>query len=97
MTWTFTGNTNLSVSITDSVATVSVPNSDWNGTETIVFRATDPGSLWDDDAVTFTVTGVNDAPVVSVIYPIRQLQKDRHLQLLLLIIMCRILITLMHR
>ena len=65
MNWSFSGNTNLSVSITNRVATISVPNSDWNGTETITFRATDPGLLWDDDAAIFTVTGVNDAPVVT--------------------------------
>ena len=65
LNWSFSGNTNLSVSITNRVATISVPNSDWNGTETITFRATDPGLLWDDDAAIFTVTGVNDAPVVT--------------------------------
>ena len=29
------------------------------------FKATDPGRLWDDDAAMFTVTAVNDPPVVS--------------------------------
>ena len=65
ITWTYSGNTQLGVSITARVATITVPNSDWNGSETITFRATDPGSLWDDDAATFTVTGVNDAPVIT--------------------------------
>ena len=65
ITWTYSGNTQLGVSITARVATITVPNSDWNGSETITFRATDPGSLWDDDGATFTVTGVNDAPVIT--------------------------------
>ena len=33
----------------------------WYGSETITFRATDPGGLWDDDPATFTVT-VDNAP-----------------------------------
>ena len=65
MTWSYSGNTDLTVSITDRVATISAPSADWNGAETITFRATDPGLLWDDDPATFTVTAVNDAPVVS--------------------------------
>ena len=65
MTWSYSGNTDLIVSITNRVATISVPNADWNGAETITFRATDPGTLYDEDAATFTVTAVNDAPVVS--------------------------------
>ena len=65
ITWTYSGNTQLGVSIAARVATITIPNSDWNGSETITFRATDPGSLWDDDGATFTVTGVNDAPVMT--------------------------------
>ncbi|NIO76185.1 MAG: hypothetical protein GTN69_09980, partial [Armatimonadetes bacterium] len=65
MVWTYSGNTDLAVDITDRVATISTPGADWNGSETITFRATDPGSLYDEDAATFTVTAVNDTPVVS--------------------------------
>ncbi|MDD4052603.1 MAG: tandem-95 repeat protein, partial [candidate division Zixibacteria bacterium] len=65
MTWTYSGNTSLTVSITDRVATITTPDADWNGAETITFRATDPGSLFAEDAATFTVTATNDAPVVS--------------------------------
>ncbi|UCF12741.1 MAG: tandem-95 repeat protein, partial [Thermoplasmatales archaeon] len=45
------------------VATIGIPNPDWYGSETITFRATDPGGLWDEDSATFTVTNVNDPPV----------------------------------
>ena len=46
MTWTFTGNTELTVSIVNRVATITIPTADWNGAETITFTATDPGALW---------------------------------------------------
>jgi len=65
MTWTYSGNTALTVDITDRVATITIPDVDWNGTETITFRATDPGALFDEDAATFTVNAINDAPVVA--------------------------------
>jgi hypothetical protein len=70
MTWSYSGNSELSVSITDRVATIMTPDADWNGDETITFRATDPGSYWDEDAASFTVTAVNDAPVMSTIEPV---------------------------
>ena len=66
MTWTYSGNTALTVSINASrVATITIPNADWNGAETITFRATDPGALFSSDPATFTVTNVNDAPVIT--------------------------------
>ncbi len=66
MTWTASGQSELSVTIDVSrVATISIPSADWYGSETITFRATDPGLLFDEDAATFTVTNINDAPVVS--------------------------------
>ncbi|UCD18590.1 MAG: hypothetical protein JSV44_06720, partial [Candidatus Zixiibacteriota bacterium] len=65
MTWTATGNTDLTVDITDRVATIGIPDPEWSGSEIITFRATDPGDLFDEDAATFTVTAVNDAPVVT--------------------------------
>jgi PKD repeat protein len=64
MTWTYSGNSSLLVDITNRVATVSAPNPDWFGLETITFAATDPGGLSDLDPATFTLTAVNDAPVV---------------------------------
>ena len=64
--WSYGGNTALTVEFSDSrVATITVPSAGWNGSETITFTATDPGSLSDSDDATFTVTAVNDAPVVS--------------------------------
>jgi VCBS repeat-containing protein len=65
MTWTYSGNVELIVSIVNRVATITTPNADWYGSETITFRATDPGGLWDEDPATFTVTPVNDPPVAN--------------------------------
>ncbi|MCB9059806.1 MAG: tandem-95 repeat protein [Calditrichae bacterium] len=65
MTWTYSGNTSLGVSIVNRVATITTPNADWNGAETITFTATDPGNLSDSDAATFTVNAINDAPVIA--------------------------------
>lgn len=65
MTWTFTGNVNIIVSIdANNVVTFTAP-ANWFGQETITFRATDLGGLWDEDATIVTVTSVNDPPVVS--------------------------------
>ena len=64
MTWTYSGNIDLTVSIDASwVATIGIPSAEWSGAETITFRATDPGSLYGENQATFTVTAVNDAPV----------------------------------
>ncbi len=67
MTWTSAGSTSLTVSIVGRVATITIPDENWNGSETITFRAADPGGLWDEDAVIFTVNSVNDPPVLDLI------------------------------
>jgi hypothetical protein len=41
ITWTATGQSAISVSIADRVATLTV-DPEWNGNETIIFTATDP-------------------------------------------------------
>ncbi|KPK77632.1 MAG: hypothetical protein AMJ89_02095, partial [candidate division Zixibacteria bacterium SM23_73] len=65
MIWTHWGESELLVDITDRVVTITVPNPEWNGAETIWFKACDPGGLCDSNEATFTVTAVNDTPVVS--------------------------------
>jgi len=68
MVWTFTGNTDLQVNISNSrIATITAPNPDWNGAETISFTATDPNNLADSDNALFKITAVNDGPVLSII------------------------------
>lgn len=64
--WSYTGTSELTVSIDAArIATISIPDADWNGSETITFRATDPNALYGEDAANFTVASVNDAPVVG--------------------------------
>ncbi len=65
MTWTHRGEVELSVDITDGVAAIAVLDSEWNGSETVWFKACDPGGLCDSNQATFTVTAANDPPVVS--------------------------------
>jgi len=66
LTWTATGQTDLNVDITGRVATITM-DADWNGSETITFQAADPDGEVGSDQATFTVTAVNDAPVISII------------------------------
>jgi len=68
--WTFSGNENLTVSITDQEATIEAKLADWFGSETITFKATDEEGLSASVEVTFTVEEVpaeNSAPSVSEI------------------------------
>ncbi|MFH1849040.1 MAG: Ig-like domain-containing protein [archaeon] len=65
LAWTATGAGELSVSIVNHVATINIPNPDWHGSETITFTATDPVGASGSDSAVFTVTSVNDPPVVS--------------------------------
>ncbi len=65
VTWSNSGNTNLTVSINqENVATVTYP-ANWTGSETITFTATDSGNLSDSDSALFQVNNVNHAPVLQ--------------------------------
>jgi hypothetical protein len=59
ITWSYLGNSDLTIDITDRVATITYLV-DWTGSETITFTAEDTGGLTDSDDATFTV---NPAPV----------------------------------
>jgi hypothetical protein len=65
LTWTASGQTDLSIDISGRVATITMSDGDWNGNETITFQAEDPDGGTDSDQATFTVTPVNDPPDVS--------------------------------
>lgn len=58
MTWTYSGNSNLGVNITSRIATITNTVPTWTGNESIIFKATDPGALYDTDTATFTVNAV---------------------------------------
>ncbi len=63
ITWSCSGQVNLTCSINNRVATISYP-SGWTGSETITFTATDPDGHSDSDDATFTVQP-NECPIVS--------------------------------
>lgn len=66
LVWEAIGAVTLVVTIDAAhTATVAQPHLNWYGQETITFRVTDPGGLHAQRAVTFTVTPVNNPPVVS--------------------------------
>lgn len=65
ISWTYSGQSPLTVTITNRVATITTPDADWNGQVTIRFTATDPTTLSDYDDATFTVAAVNDAPTFT--------------------------------
>ena len=65
MIWTHWGESELLVDITDRVATIVALDPEWNGSETIWFKACDPGGLCDSNEATFMVTTENDTPLVS--------------------------------
>jgi hypothetical protein len=67
VTWTATGQTHVTVDITDRVATITVIDNNWNGSDTITFQAEDTEGGTDSDTAIFTVTPVNDPPIVSAI------------------------------
>ncbi len=69
LSWSYSGNASLTVNIVNHVATITIPDADWNGSELITFRATDPGAHWGEDAAYFTVSSVNDGPVLGSIGP----------------------------
>ena len=66
MSWSYSGNVELSIDIDiNRIATISILNSEWYGNETITFTATDPEGDSGSRDVLFTVSNVNDGPVIS--------------------------------
>ena len=67
--WTVSGNSNLVVDIKNGRATVTTPNPEWNGKETITFTVTDPERASASTKATFEVIPVNDPPKFKPIPP----------------------------
>ena len=63
MTWTFSGNTNILISIdSDNEATfTATPN--WNGDEDITFRVEDPDGNFDEETINVEVEEENDPTI----------------------------------
>lgn len=67
ISWTASGQVKLIVTITNRIAKVALPDSEFAGAEQITFTAKDPDNNTGASAATFKVNGVNDAPGVTAI------------------------------
>ena len=70
ITWTYSGNSKLSVSIVNRIATITISDINWNGQETIKFKATDKNGLYDEESAIFKANPVNDRPVIDSYLPL---------------------------
>ena len=62
--WTITGNRELKVTIdANRIVRITPPSPQWNGSETLVFKVSDPEGATDERSAAFTVESVNDVPV----------------------------------
>jgi len=68
LSYSYSGNENLQVSIEGGVVTLTPPE-DWNGAEDITFMATDTENCTVSDLAHVTVIPVNDIPVITEIIP----------------------------
>ncbi|EHK0044397.1 tandem-95 repeat protein [Vibrio parahaemolyticus] len=59
LTFSVSGNSNIQVAIVNGIATIT-PTADWNGSETLTFKATDPSGESISQTVNFTVAPVAD-------------------------------------
>lgn len=69
ITWTFSGNNELIVSIINNTATITPPDAEWTGIETIVFTASDDNIENQKSAseeVIFSIGYINTAPVLTI-------------------------------
>lgn len=79
LTWSYSGNTNITVSIDDldSNRVTFSPVGDWNGVETITIRVEDLEGNWDEQAVVITVNPIdNTAPTLTSALPNQTLNED---------------------
>ncbi|MBQ5611710.1 MAG: tandem-95 repeat protein [Fibrobacteraceae bacterium] len=68
LNWAVSGNKDLKVKINkDNTVSVSTPDAQWNGRETLTFTVTDPEGAKASHRMTFVVTPVNDSPKIQKI------------------------------
>ena len=67
--WGYSGNVELLVDITDRVATVTKPDPDWSGSETILFTATDTDAMSDADSAIFTTEAAPEGTIEIIVEP----------------------------
>jgi hypothetical protein len=62
LVWNYYGNMELIVTLNNRILTVTPPDIEWSGHETITLVVTDPSHLVDSAEVKFSVNPVNDPP-----------------------------------
>ena len=62
LSWSASGLNELIPHIQNRILSITQPDSNWFGSETLLLTVTDPGGLSDSTQVIFTVTPVNDPP-----------------------------------
>lgn len=67
--WSVSGNKDLVVDIKNGRASITAPNPNWNGKETITFTVMDPAGDKQSTKATFEVIPVNDPPKFKPIPP----------------------------
>ncbi|MCU0644158.1 MAG: PKD domain-containing protein, partial [bacterium] len=65
ISWRFRGNQQLGVTIANRILQIAVADSEWAGSESVTFIATDPEGLKDSTTTIFTIVALNDPPVVT--------------------------------
>ncbi len=65
ISWRFRGNQQLGVTIANRILQIAVADSEWAGSESVTFIATDPEGLKDSTTTVFTIVALNDPPVVT--------------------------------
>jgi hypothetical protein len=91
ITWSYTPASPqyVNISISNRVATITPKDANWNGSETITFVANDNGYVvaglrkFDSDPVTFTITAVNDPPVILSQAVSLSVNEDNYIDLVL--------------
>ncbi|UCF12799.1 MAG: DUF11 domain-containing protein, partial [Thermoplasmatales archaeon] len=65
ISWTYSGNTYLNVSIVARIATITLQDRYWYGEETITFTAENTRNMTASDDATFNVITTNDTPIIN--------------------------------
>ncbi len=67
--WTVQGDNNVTVNVLNRVVQITPDDPEWNGSDTLIFTATDADGATDKDTSIFTIKPVNDAPTLSKAIP----------------------------
>ena len=81
LTWNYSGNEELSVSINNRIAEIKTPDSNWFGSENLLFTVSDPFGQKDMVSVQFIVNSINDLPVIEGLVDTITFENDKIISL----------------